>query len=282
MTKTNKLDKFYTQDKVAKYCVSIVERLYGLDYLMIEPSAGDGVFLKYLNNYIAYDIDPKNDNIIKLDYLKENLNLLNKEKNIVIGNPPFGKKAKLAIDFINKSFNYSNIVAFILPIQFLKYSAQKNINKNAKLIFSELLDPNSFRVNDKEYSVRCCFQIWTLNNDSNINLRIINPPQINHPDFEMWQYNNTETASKYFNKELYQWDFAVPRQGYKDYTVKETNPDNMDRKTQWIFFKANNDIILERLKKIDFDKLSKNNTSTPGFGKADVVKEYMSLYENNS
>ena len=153
MTKTNKLDKFYTQDKVAKYCVSIVERLYGLDYLMIEPSAGDGVFLKYLNNYIAYDIDPKNDNIIKLDYLKENLNLLNKEKNIVIGNPPFGKKAKLAIDFINKSFNYSNIVAFILPIQFLKYSAQKNINKNAKLIFSELLGPNSFRVNDKEYSV---------------------------------------------------------------------------------------------------------------------------------
>ena len=278
MTKMNKLDQFYTQDEVAKHCISVVQKLYGNDYFMIEPSAGDGVFLKYLKQYAAYDIEPKNDNIKKLDYLKEDLDFLNKDKNIVIGNPPFGKKAKLAIEFINKSFKYSNIVAFILPIQFLKYSAQKNINKKAKLIYSELLNPNSFRVNGKNYSVRCCFQIWVLNDESKPNYRILESPPIKHNDFEMWQYNNTETALKYFNKEKYEWDFAVPRQGYKDYTVKETNPDNMDRKTQWIFFKASNEIILERLKNIDFPKLSKNNTSTPGFGKADVVKEYMTIY----
>ena len=39
-----------------------------------------------------------------------------------------------AIDFVNKTFEYSNIVGFIVPIQFRKWSVQSKINKNAKLI----------------------------------------------------------------------------------------------------------------------------------------------------
>lgn len=73
-------------------------------------------------------------------------------------------------------------------------------------------------------------------------------------------------------------DFAVPRQGYKDYTIRETDPANMSRHTQWIFFKAHSPKILNQLLKLDYETLSKKNISTPGFGKADVIEAYNKLY----
>ena len=98
---------------------------------------------------------------------------------------------------------------------------------------------------------------------------------IDHPDFDMYQYNRTEQAKKFFD---YEWDFAVPRQGYLDYATKEFSKNDCDMKQQWIFFKAKNMKTLERLKKLDFDKLSKKNIGIPGFGKADVVQEYLAMF----
>lgn len=50
-------------------------------------------------------------------------------------------------------------------------------------------------------------------------------------------------------------------------------------KQQWIFFKAKNKEILEKLKQLDFTKLSKKNIGIPGFGKADVVQEFLTMFE---
>lgn len=90
----------------------------------------------------------------------------------------------------------------------------------------------------------------------------------------MWQYNRTKESEKYFD---YNWDFAVLRQGYGDYNRLYTDKSTMDRKKQYIFFKTKDDITLSKLKSIDFNKLSLKNTTTPGFGKADVVEEYKNI-----
>jgi hypothetical protein len=171
------------------------------------------------------------------------------------------------------SLKCSEIVGFILPIQFRKWSAQSKINKQAKLVFDMLLPINSFTLSNKEYNLRCCFQIWTLNNDTT-NLRLLEKPRTWHSDFKLYQYNRTPEAEKYFDMI---WDFAVPRQGYLDYTFKAFSKEQCDRKQQWIFFKANNDIVLEKLKALDFVKLSLKNSGIPGFGKADVIEEYTKL-----
>lgn len=292
-----KLDKYYTKLQTAKDCINDLKNLIPnlQDYLFIEPSAGAGVFLNALEYHncafkMGFDIAPtkeNNFNIIKNDFLHEDLNqyLTNIQKNtktIIIGNPPFGKKSHLAIEFINKAFSYSSIVAFIVPIQFKKWSAQSKIDKKAKLIFDKSLPSNSFEFLGKDYDVRCCFQVWVNNDDLKFNslkdLRIQERPILCHPDFEMYQYNRTEIAEKYFD---YDWDFAVPRQGYLDYSFKAFSKEDCNRKRQWIFFKAKNKSALNRLLKLDFVKLSLNNTGTPGFGKADVIKEYISLYEKN-
>jgi hypothetical protein len=280
------LDKYYTKESVAISCYSYLEtylkfRKFNINQLtFIEPSAGSGRMLNVIKGYkIGYDLAPEHPSIKKRNFLtykfpNNELMELGKKNFIFFGNPPFGKKALLAIDFVNKAFTLGNIVAFIVPIQFRKWSVQSKINPNAKLVLDMELQENAFTLLDKDYSLRCCFQIWALSDDKSNDLRIQEKPTIQHPDFTMYQYNRTVEAEKFFDMP---WDFAVPRQGYQDYTFKAYSKDNCDRKKQWIFFKANNNTVLDKLKTLDFTKLSKKNTGIPGFGKADVVEEYNKL-----
>ena len=287
--------QFYTKDSVAEECladlVGILKNNSGYDLdkvCFLEPSAGDGAFLRALdkenyNNYYACDIAPNGKKIIKHDFLNDDISgvLPDKQSVVVIGNPPFGRRARVAAAFINRALDYTETVAFILPLQFQKHSAQNKLVKQARLVFDKTLVPDAFVFNGKSYIVRCCFQIWTTRNFGE-DLRLRSSPITKHKDFDMWQYNNTREAEKYFDKELYGWDFAIPRQGYKDYTLKETDPDKMDRRTQWIFFKAKSPEVLERLNQINYNKLSKKNISIPGFGKADVIKEYEAMFGDGS
>ena len=283
-----KLDKFYTKESVAQNCLEtllkVLEPQMDLEkeVLLVEPSAGSGVFLKQNRlPMIGFDIMPSSEKIIKANFLTENIrdHLTKKDaqkKLIFLGNPPFGKRSWRAIRFINKAFEYGDVVAFILPIQFRKWSAQSKINDQAALIFDESLHPDSFEFLGEEYSVRCCFQIWAKG-DTAIpfkNLRIKTKPQTSHPDFEMHQFNRTDAAKKFFD---YPWDFAVVRQGHADYKFKAYNKSECDPKKQWIFFKAKDKKVLKNLLNIDFESLSKKNISTPGFGKADVIECYSKL-----
>ena len=280
----NALDQFYTKDEVAlKLCEIIKAKLKDkLEfYTFLEPSAGGGAFLKALNKnfknneIIALDLEPKAQNIEQCDFFSYYTNV---QKIFTIGNPPFGKRADLAIRFFNHASVFSDYIAFIVPLQFEKWSVQKNLNKAFSLIYSQNLEPNPFVFNGKDYALRTCFQIWTRLK-TNTDLRLKQAPATTHKDFEMWQYNNTKEARKYFDKSRYAWDFAVVRQGFYDYThfimrEKELNP-----KVQYIFFKANNDRAMMNLKSLDFQTLSKKNTIVPGFGKADVVAMYKRMFD---
>lgn len=291
-------DQFYTADDVA---VSCLEKVLGVlpkiginnsEVFYLEPSAGDGAFLRAIEKTdpsrkqacLGCDIDPKREDILKRDFLRDSISdcLPTGKVVVTVGNPPFGRKGKLASAFINKAFEYSRVVCFILPIQFNKFSGHNQIVPQAKLVFSEPLPENCFVFNGKPYSVRSCFQVWTTRETQMPDLRIRQSPRTRHPDFEMYQYNCTEEAAKFFDKHAYPWDFAVPRQGFKDYSMRVTDPQALDRRVQWIFFKAKNKKILSRLKKLDFEALSRKNSTIPGFGKADVVEEYERLYSSST
>lgn len=278
---TKKLDQYYTKESISLKCLKIVKGLFKehIDFnnqYILEPSAGTGSFIKSYkqlfkidNSLIyAYDLEPKYKNIKKDNFLL--VDIVNKDF-LTVGNPPFGNRAKLAVNFFNKASKISHTIAFIVPIQFQKWSIQRQLNKDFKLIYSEELDPDSFYFEDKIRSIRCCFQIWTKLDLGMPDFRIKEAPKTKHPDFEMYQYNNTKIAEKYFN---YDWDFCVPRQGFYDYSELITKKEDCKENVQYIFFKAKNLEVLERLKKLDFEKLSKKNTVVPGFGKADVILEY--------
>lgn len=274
------LDKFYTKPHIAALVWEDFKFLLSnqnlLDVTVVEPSAGDGKLLDVVDiNKIGFDLAPESENIIQNDFLSGDITSYVTNEVVFFGNPPFGKKGKLAIDFVNKAFTYGKYVGFIVPIQFKKYSVQNKIIKEANLVFERELPIDSFTLGDKDYKVRCVFQIWTIA-ESSINLRESKPVTV-HNDFKMYQYNCTVEAEKYFD---YDWDFCVLRQGYGDFNQKFTKDDvnDLSRKKQWIFFKANNEDILQRLNSIDFNKLSELNTSTRGFGKYDLIKEYNRMF----
>jgi hypothetical protein len=287
----SEMDKYYTKPEVALRCYKSMKEFlvwHKVDMenvIFVEPSAGSGVFLDIIEEpSIGFDLVPAAPDIHKMDFLCGNtspfLLQAGKKRRFTIGNPPFGRKAILAIGFLNKTLRCTEAVGFILPIQFRKWSAQSKVLEGAKLLVDTDLPEHSFEFMGKDYGVRCCFQIWVSSKwkTSLPNLRIEEKPATTHTDFEMWQYNCTEGAKKFFDKVEYEWDFAVPRQGFVDYNLKIYSPEECDPKQQWIFFKAKNKKARSNLEQIDFVKLSLKNIGIPGFGKADVVKEYTFLF----
>lgn len=285
MSNKNIYNQYYTLKEVSNHCVNILKtklnKYIDETDIFLEPSAGNGSFIDTIktnfpnNKILSYDIDPKRNDIRVADFLNVNLD---KYRNLItVGNPPFGKKSKLALEFYNKSMRHSKIVAFIVPVQFNKWLTQRKIDSKFKLIYSELLDPESFVFGNRTYKVRSVYQIWTRDDFGFDNLRMTKAPPLKHKDFECWQYNITPSSLKYFD---YEWDFAVVRQGYKDYTELIFDKKELNKSVQYMFFKAKDKKTLNNLLNIDFKMLSYLNTSTPGFGKRDLITHYIEKYEN--
>ena len=278
----NSLDKFYTKPNIAVQCYNFLKQFYPSldDEMFLEPSAGSGNFLPLLKQYEAYDIAPEGDNIIKADFLSLTLN---RYDYITIGNPPFGKRSKLAIEFFNHAAKFSKIIAFIVPVSFMKWSVHKELDPKFKLQAYMYIPKNSFTDKGKDFSVRCVFQIWTQENIPD-NLRILKAPPIKHKDFNIWQYNATPEAMKYIDEN---WKYAVYRQGYKDYNHLFTKEDydfikkQMINNIQFFFIEP----LCERAEQFvinsDFEELAARNTSTPGFGKADFISYYLQWLKEN-
>lgn len=256
------------------------------DALYLEPSAGAGAFLNELTHYIALDIAPEDDRIEKQNYLSYTTD---RTDLITIGNPPFGSRSKLAIDFFNKAAEMSEVIAFIVPVSFMKWSVQKNLSANFSLCSYMYLEPESFSSNGEPYSVRTLFQIWVKKGsqyDPGFDLRLTKQPPISHPDFEIWQYNATPEAVKFVEED---WKYATYRQGYHDYNQIFTHDDydyikekmTGEKKQQFFFIKPLTTEAEKIILKMDFNALAERNTATPGFGKGDFVSYYMELKNDN-
>ena len=156
----DKLDRFYTSEDIAKYCLSLLQ-LKDFD-CVIEPSAGSGSFSKLIDGCFAYDIDPKDTSIKKQDWFLLDKDIFKGYNNIlVVGNPPFGEYNKLAIDFFNESAKFANCIAFILPMSFHKNSVKRRLNKKFHLMLEINLENCEFMICGEEATkVSCVFQIW--------------------------------------------------------------------------------------------------------------------------
>ncbi|MCL2073376.1 MAG: hypothetical protein FWH18_05635 [Marinilabiliaceae bacterium] len=170
----NLLDQYFTNKELALNLFTktgeIISR-YETDlenYFWIEPSVGDGCFYDLLpeNKRIGIDIEPLRNGIIKSDYLNYKLP---HGKIIVIGNPPFGHRGVMALNFINHS-QKAEYVCFILPM-FFESQGKGSVKYRVRgfnLIHSERLPKNSFYIaaTNKTVDVKCVFQIWSKNHKS--------------------------------------------------------------------------------------------------------------------
>lgn len=167
--KRDTTDKFYTKPDIVNRCLDIVKDNVNIEIndTIIEPSAGNGVFLMKLKelyperDIIGYDIEPDHDEIEKVDFLEQEIDISNKDNKIhIIGNPPFGRQSSKAKKFIEKCCKFSDTISFILPKSFKKTSFSKVFNEYFHNIHTSDLEENAFQINEKEYNVPCIFQIW--------------------------------------------------------------------------------------------------------------------------
>lgn len=157
-SKMKGLDKFYTDKEVALKCLDAVKPyLKGVD-LIVEPSAGSGVFVGVIKDCLdievkAYDIAPDHIDIIEQDYLQLDTDKFNGLNVAVIGNPPFGSRNSMSVKFFKKSIKFANVVGFVLPIS--------QLNNTSQMYEFDLVD--SVDLGLQNYSGRllhCCFNVY--------------------------------------------------------------------------------------------------------------------------
>jgi hypothetical protein len=262
-------DQFFTPEKTAKYCytkvVEILKKYKDSEkcYTFIEPSAGNGCFLKILPNKrrIGLDIEPRFDEIIKQDYLhwKPDEN----KKYVVIGNPPFGLRGQLALKFINHSSKFADYVCFILPQLFEsdgKGVPRKRVD-GLNLIYSEKIDTDFESPDGKKISVQCIFQIWSKFHKND---RYVIKEKENNI-IKIYSLSDGGTPSTTRNKKMfYKCDAYLPSTCFGKENMKYYNSfDMLPRKKGYgIVFMKNKEDNLKKFRNIDWSDVAFLSTNS--------------------
>tara|TARA_B100000676_G_C17999777_1_gene800154 strand:+ start:578 stop:1381 length:804 start_codon:yes stop_codon:yes gene_type:complete len=159
----NTIDKFYTNKNVVDKFIDKFKPYINQGDLIIEPSAGCGVWTLPLHMYnlIAFDIQPEGEGIQQMNFLDVDLYAFQSNLHF-IGNPPFGRQSSMAKKFIKHicRCERTKTIAFVLPKSFKKESMQKVFPLKYHLDFEEDIGKDAFIANGKPYDVPCVFQIW--------------------------------------------------------------------------------------------------------------------------
>lgn len=177
-------DQFYTKRNIAEHCFQSFKRVadgIGVDLSKkhwVEPSAGCGWFLRKFPKARRTGIDlyPKGSaqaEIVKHDFLLWHPPHY-QHGCVVVGNPPFGLRGHLALQFVNHAAKFADMIGFIVPQLFNsdgKGVPGKRVAKTMVLAHSEELPPNSFETPyGKDLDVSTLFQVWTAVNKDRVRL----------------------------------------------------------------------------------------------------------------
>ena len=281
-----KKEQFFTNfDTAARLC-EIVKSQPGYSEITrtIEPSAGDGAFLKAIHVDLAYDIDPKHPDVVEQDFLDDptfSVVPLQEGKTLTIGNPPFGRMGKLAKAFIRKSAEFSDYIAFILPASFTKMSLIRQVPKDFHLIHQTDLLKETYRFERDGKVVKTVFQIW----EKRTKPRIDSPRITAHRDFTFVTAKHPAgTSREVANKEPAPmpsgFDICICTHGAAAGTLYAEN--FVDKKGQPLstrthrFIKSNINVrrLHDRLSQLDYGSITKYTTGATCVATSEIVDLY--------
>lgn len=262
------LEQYFTCRQLAAKCLAAVENHFDLASfnMLLEPSAGDGAFYSLLPATIRHGIDlkPLADGIIKADFLKWEPPL-SEENILTIGNPPFGQRASLAVEFMNRACQFSRVVAFILPRSFRKDTFFNRVHPMFHLV--EQFDCDDFRTPDGEkIAVKSVFQIWERRNIK----RPLITRDLSHGDFKLKHAHLSRVTEAELMKLRAHYDFAIAQVG-SNFAPKEVA--EVTKGSYW-YIKALKPGVRELFEKLDFSFLDGLNLSFKSLSKKDIIQAY--------
>lgn len=262
------IDKFYTKVDVANELVEIVMQYIHLNPskdFIIEPSAGNGSFINAIKSTrcqcLFLDIKPEHPEVIQQDFITFQPSDQMKANRIhIIGNPPFGRQAKLALQFIKHSASFATTISFILPKSFKKQSIQDKIPPFFHLLAEKDINSQSFTVDCMDYNVPCVFQIWEYKPTPRLKAEKIVP------------------EGYIFVKHTEPHNIAVRRVGVNAGRVIVLNTNLLSPQSHY-YIRFNKNIssdIIELLGKVEYK--TKNCVSGPcSISKQDIIREYNTI-----
>lgn len=259
-------DQFYTSRPLAEDLIGRAFQGSRLPSVWIEPSAGDGSFVDALHNkglggqIIALDLFPARKDILRADFLQWSPPSI--EGSIaVIGNPPFGKNASLAVKFFNHAAEFADTIAMIFPRTFEKHALQNRLDRRFHLVSEISIRPDSFVFEGEQVSVPCVFQVWERLSDGN--LRGLHEIIRSHDDFEFVPQGKG--------------DFAFQRVGVAAGTIKPGNAKISPE--SHLFIRVNDrknvENVKSRFSSIDWSEIKHKTAGNPSIGKGEIVKAYV-------
>ena len=161
-------EQFYTPPAIAESIIKNVSKRMGnlSGYTLLEPAGGTGSFIEAakrhgLTKVISFDIEPHHKKITLGDFLDQEIA---RKGLITISNPPFGRNNSLSIPFFNKAAQVSDLIVFIVPRSWRKWSVQNRLNQNFHLVRDDDLAINYVDVNGEDSHakdrLRTCVQYW--------------------------------------------------------------------------------------------------------------------------
>ena len=182
-----------------------------------------------------------------------------KKKYLVIGNPPFGRVSSLAVRFFNKSAEFANVIAFIIPRTFKRVSIQNKLDLNFELVYNEDLPITPCCFTPK-MTAKCCFQIWVKRRTKRKKITY----DKTHNDFKFLKHgpkdnNNQPTPPK-------NCDFVIKAYGVNCGEVIDKGLEMLKPKSwHWLKSNINIELLKNRFKQLDYS-ISKDTVRQDSFG----------------
>jgi hypothetical protein len=224
----------------------------------LEPSAGTGSFFDYFPpNSIGIDLDPKAKGIVKQDFLS--YVPPHAGPWAVVGNPPFGKNASLALRFFNHAASFADVIAFIVPRTFEKDSLQRRLALSMHLVKEIALNPASFTMDEIRYAVPCVFQVW----QKGATTRVLPARRLTHPDFSFVARPSA--------------DFAFQRVGVAAGKIKSLNHPALAAPSHHFLRVTNRKKVAEvraRFEAICWKDVKHKTAGNPSIGKQEMIDAF--------
>ena len=267
-TRVTGKEQFYTPAQTALWVVDQV--LAALPdtrtRTWLEPSAGTGSFIdalaiRGLTDVVGVDIEPHHDEVVRANFLE----WTNSQTEMVaVGNPPFGRNNALSIPFFNHAATMCDVIAFIVPRSWRKWSVTNRLDRSFHVVLDHDLSINYVNVTgDDVYaknSLQTCLQIWK----KSTTLRDV----VKVPD------------SIYVNKSTPQdADIAMRVFGYGCGTVLTEFPRVPN--TTMMYLKLLEPRALDALREIDFAPYYTNVAYTPALAFSEIrfaLDQYFATY----
>jgi predicted RNA methylase len=256
-TRVTGKEQFYTpRDTAVQILVHVNELIPNLTKRhFLEPAGGTGAFIEAahdlgISKVTSFDIEPLHPEVKLGSFLETSLTAKNL---ITVSNPPFGRNNSLSIPFFNHAAPHSDLIAFIVPRSWRKWTVINKLDRNFQLVRDldltiNYVDEFGYEINAKD-RLRTCVQFWA---------RTSTPRPLIHVE-DMGVISKVSPAEA---------DVALTIFGYNCGTVNESFP--RIKNTTQMYLKLNHRKALTALKTANFKQFYMNTATTEALSIAEI------------